>query len=219
MEMTPPTPPVTEEAGSGCKPALGVSGSPETITQVIILLNTLPRPTTLACFLEALDRPLTLYMTKSDDSLQPSPGARSPRTFVLRGDLELSVVLDGSARDTLEFGYHYAPGRTIKAEVAFPLTRDVSERSLFDRVQVTPRTTKCGMCHVAEAHEDYPGFPIGVFASDILEPFAMDEVSIESMQAETESCDPATEEYRCGLLSALFSHGEVVSGFLRGRDE
>jgi hypothetical protein len=226
--MTPPvvvptpsvTPPGSQTStGTGCKPALGVSGSPETISQAIILMNTLPRPTTLACFLEALDRPLTLYMTKSDDSLQPSPGARSPRTFILRGDMEMSVVLDGSARDTLEFGYRYAPGRTIKAEVAFPLTRDVNERSLFDRVQVTPRTTKCGACHVGEDHEDFPGFPLGVFASDVLEPFEMDAVTIESIQAEHASCDAASEEYRCGLLSALFDHGDVVAGALRGREE
>jgi hypothetical protein len=226
-EVTPPvgptssvTPPGSQTStGVGCKPARGVSGSPETISQAIILMNTLPRPTTLACFIEALDRPLTLYMTKSDDSLQPSPGARSPRTFILRGDMEMSVVLDGSARDTLEFGYRYEPGRTIKAEVAFPLTKDVNERSLFDRVQVTPRTTKCGACHVGEDHEDYPGFPLGVFASDVLEPFDMDVVTIDSIKAEHASCDATSEEYRCGLLAAIFDHGDVVSGALRGRDE
>jgi hypothetical protein len=201
-----------EPGAQGCKPALGVSGTPETISEVLILLNTLPKPTTLACFLEALERPLTLYMTQSDDSLQPSPGARSPRTFILRGELELSVVLDGLARDTLEFGFNYEPGRTIKAEIVFPLTRAVSERSLFDRVQVTPRTTECGRCHVGEAHEEYPGFPLGVFASDVIVPFDADEVSLESMQAEAASCDEAAEPYRCGLLSALFDHGEIVRG-------
>jgi len=215
--VTPPDP--DPSADTGCKPALGVSGSPETISQAIILMNTLPRPTTLQCFLEALDRPLTLFMTQSDDSLQPSPGARSPRTFILRGDMEMSIVLDGSARDTLEFGYRYAPGRTIKAEVAFPLTRDVNERSLFDRVQVTPRTTKCGACHVGEDHEEFPGFPAGVFASDVLEPFAMDTVTIDSVKAEADACDEASEPYRCGLLSGLFDHGEVVPGALRGREE
>ena len=196
----------------GCKPALGVSGTPENISEVLILLNTLPKPTTLACFLEALERPLTLYMTKSDDSLQPSPGARSPRTFILRGELELSVVLDGLARDTLEFGFNFEPGRSIKAEIVFPLMGSVSERSLFDRVQVTPRTTQCGRCHVGEAHEEYPGFPLGVFASDVIVPFDADEVSLESMQAEAASCDEASEPYRCELLSALFDHGEVVRG-------
>lgn len=215
MSGEPPLDPAGSEGepgASGCKPALGVSGTPETIPEVLILLNTLPKPTTLACFLEALERPLTLYMTKSADSLQPSPGARSPRTFILRGELELSIVFDGLARDTLEFGFNYEPGRTIKAEIVFPLTGSVSERSLFDSIQVTPRTTQCGMCHVGEAHEDFPGFPLGVFASDVIVPFDADEVSIESMQAEAASCDEVSEPYRCGLLSALFDHGEVVRG-------
>src|SRR6185436_10338181 len=62
------TPPPGQSTGTGCKPATGVSGSPRTISEAIILINTLPRPTTLACFLEALDRPLSLYMTMSTSS-------------------------------------------------------------------------------------------------------------------------------------------------------
>jgi hypothetical protein len=199
-----------------CQPALGVPGAPETISQAIILLNTLPKPVTLACFLEALDRPLTLYLTKSDESLQPSPGARSPRAFILRGELAMSIVLDGPASNTLEFGYRTQPGRSIKAEIEFPLTIDVSETSLFDRVQTTPRTTKCGACHVGEGKFDYPGFPLGVFESDVLAPFELEEVSVESLRAEATSCDPAAEPYRCGLLASLFDHGEVVQGLLLG---
>jgi hypothetical protein len=229
MEVTPPSmpvdtammpvvpvPPVEEvvDPNAPCTPANGVSGRPETISQAIILLNTLPKPVTLACFLQALDRPLTVYMTSSNDSLQPSPGARSPRTFIINGNLVMSIVFDGTASNTLEFGYRPVVSRSIKAEIEFPLTRDVSERSLFDRVQVTERTTKCGACHVGEAHEDFPGFPLGVFASDVIVPFEMEQVTIEAMQPEVESCDPGAEEYRCGLLSALFDQGELVPGVL-----
>lgn len=209
----------SEDDPAPCTPALGVSGAPETIPEVLILLNTLPKPTTLACFLQALDRPLSLYMTKSDDSLQPSPGARSPRTFIVRGELELSIVLDGLARDTLEFGFNYEPGRSIKAEIVFPLTGSLSESSLFDPIQVTPRTTQCGMCHVGEAREDFPGFPLGVFASDVIVPFDFDEVSLDALLAENVACDPIIEPYRCGLLSALLDHGEVVRGELLARPE
>jgi hypothetical protein len=221
--MVPEPPPPAEEmpppASTICKPPPGVSGAPETISEAIALLSALPKPTSLACFIEALDRPLTLYMTKSYQSLQPSPGARSPRTFILRGNLEMSIVLDGSASNTLEFGFRSEPSRSIKAEVLFPRTTDVTESSLFDRVQVTPRTTKCGACHVGEAHEDFPGFPLGVFNSDVLAPFELDEVSLDALRAEGQSCDAAAEPYRCGLLSALLDHGELVQGLLRGRDD
>lgn len=212
--VPPPSSEPEPEAEVGCRPALGVSGAPQTISEAIILLNTLPKPVTLACFLEALDRPLSLYMTQSNDSLQPSPGARSPRTFIVNGALAMSIVLDGAARETLEFGFRPEPGRSIKAEIEFPLTRDVSESSLFERVQVTETTTACGACHVGEALEEFPGFPNGVFVSDVLVPFDLDEVSIESMQAETDACDPAVESFRCGLLSALFERGDVVRGVL-----
>lgn len=212
----PVVPPVEEviDPNAPCSPANGVSGRPENISQAIILLNTLPKPVTLECFLQALDRPLTIYMTSSDDSLQPSPGARSPRTFIINGPLVMSIVFDGGARDTLEFGYRPEVSRSIKAEIVFPLTRDVNERTLFDRVRVTERTTQCGICHVGEAHEEFPGFPLGVFASDVIVPFPMEEVSIEAMMSEVASCDAAAEEYRCGLLTALFEQGELVPGTL-----
>jgi hypothetical protein len=219
MPATPPGGVVPPQASTSCTPPPGVSGAPETISEAIALLSALPKPTSLACFIESLDRPLTLYMTKSYQSLQPSPGARSPRTFILRGNLEMSIVLDGSASNTLEFGFRSEPSRSIKAEVLFPRTTDVTESSLFDRVQVTPRTTKCGACHVGEAHEDFPGFPLGVFNSDVLAPFELDEVSLDALKAEGASCDAAAEPYRCGLLSALLDHGELVQGLLRGRDD
>jgi hypothetical protein len=215
--MLTPLPPPGQSTGTGCKPANGVSGSPTTISEAIVLLNTLPKPTTLACFLEALDRPLTLYMTSSDQSLQPSPGPRSPRTFVLRGDFEMSIVFEGAASNTLEFGYRPIPSRSIKAEIVFPLTKDVSEDTLFSRIQVTPRTTLCGACHVGEGKEEFPGFPAGVFASDVNEPYGYFEVKLDLLKDEATDCDKAAEPYRCGLLSALFEHGETVQGLLRGK--
>jgi len=203
----------------GCKPANGVSGSPTTISEAIILINTLPKPTTLDCFLQALDRPLTLYMTSSDQSLQPAiAGPRSPRTFILRGDLEMSIVFEGTANNTLEFGYRPEISRSIKTEVLFPVTRDLSENTIFDRIVKTPRTTECGACHVGEAHEDYPGFPAGVYVSDVNPPYDIFEVKLEALQAEASSCDKTVEPYRCGLLSALFDFGDTTQGKLRGKE-
>lgn len=214
-------PPVSEqnETSTGCKPALGVSGSPTTIPEALILINTLPKPTSLACFLEALDRPLTLYMTESDRSLQPSPGPRSPRTFVLRGDLEMSFVFEGLASDTLEFGYRPEISRSIKTEIVFPVTKDLSEATIFDRIRQGDRNTVCGNCHVDEQHIDYPGFPSGVFESDIFEPFEFEEVKLDALKAEVPICDQAAEPYRCELLTALFDHGDTLQGKLRGATE
>jgi hypothetical protein len=166
-----------------------------------------------------LDRPLTLYMTESDRSLQPSPGPRSPRTFVLRGDLEMSFVFEGLASDTLEFGFRPEISRSIKTEIVFPVTKDLSEATIFDRIRQGDRNTVCGNCHVDEQHIDYPGFPSGVFESDIFEPFEFEEVKLDALKAEVPICDKAAEPYRCGLLDAIFDHGETLQGKLRGATE
>jgi len=219
LEMQPSaTEPGSTDSG-GCKPANGVSGSPTTISEAIILINTLPKPTTLDCFLQALDRPLTLYMTSSDQSLQPAiAGPRSPRTFILRGDLEMSIVFEGIANNTLEFGYRPEISRSIKTEVLFPVTPDLSENTIFDRIVKTPRTTECGACHVGEAHEEYPGFPAGVYVSDVNPPYDIFEVKLDDLKAEASSCDKTAEPYRCGLLSALFDYGDTAQGVLRGKE-
>lgn len=222
MNVDTPTPvqplPTEEEPEDDgrCQPANGVPGRPSTIPEAIILLNTLPKPVTLECFLQALDRPLTIYATKSGDSLQPSPGERSPRTFILNGDLEMSIVFEGLASNTLEFGYRPEIARSIKAEIVFPIMTDVSESTLFSRVQVTERTTVCGGCHVGEAKEEFPGFVNGVFASDVIVPFDMDEVSLDTMRAQAASCDAEAEPYRCSLYSALFGEDDFVPGKVLG---
>jgi len=220
----PEPPPPSEVTPSGddpdrCQPGAGASGSPRTIPEAIELINSLPRPTSLACFLQSLDRPLTLFMTESDQSLQPATGPQSPRTFVLRDDLEMSIVFDGEASNTLEFGYRTSSARSIKAEILFPIRRDVSESTLFDRIEVSPYTSVCGACHIAEVRADFPGFPNGVFESEVFEPFGIFEVELDNLKAEAGSCDENAEPDRCELLSAIFDHGETVQGQLQDTRE
>src|SRR3954454_23349226 len=47
-----------------------------------------------------------------------------------------------------------------------------------------PRPTKCAPCHVGEAHEEYPGFPAGVYVSDVNPPYDIFEVKIDSLKEE-----------------------------------
>jgi len=209
-------PPDTSEGGP-CRPPPGISGRPTNLQQAMALMNSLPKPTSLACFLESLERPLNLYMTSSDQSLQPSPGPRSPRTFILHENLEMSIVFEGEASATLELGYRPTPLRSIKSEILFPITRDVLPEGFFDRIQRDgggSRTTICSNCHNGEEHTDFPEFPNGVFESDVLDPYTVYEVTLDTLQAEVDVCDPSTEEFRCGLLDALFKHGEVTQGKL-----
>jgi hypothetical protein len=192
-----------------CVTPLGVSGTPRTLSQAITLMNALPRPTSLACFLQALSRPLDVYMTSSDDSLQPSPGARSPRTFIMFEPLVMSIVFEGPAHIALELGYRTTPTRSIKTEILFPLTSNVTSANLFDEVMAGDEATRCSACHTGEVQTVNPDLANDVFESDILTPFDFEEVDIESLRAERESCNASLEPERCTMLSAFFDFGTI----------
>jgi hypothetical protein len=210
-----------EELGDpdACRTPNGVSGSPRTLEQAIILMNSLPRPTTLACFVQALERPLSVYMTSSSFSLQPAPGARSPRIFIVNEPLVMSIVLDGPAAAALEFGLRTSAIRSIKTEMIFPLTTDVNYDNFFSEVAQGPDSTKCSACHTGEVVTLSEALPIEVFESDIIRPFEGMEVDVPSLRAEHTSCNEAEEPERCLLLSAFFDYGDVVAapnGFMFG---
>ncbi len=205
-DEVPVTPAVAD--GSPCALPDRVSGTPQTIEEALVLMNALPKPTTLACFLESLERPLSLYMTSSGASLQPSPGARSPRTFIVNGPLVMSIVFEGEAAAALELGYRTSAARSIKTEILFPLQREVAMTNLFDRVQ-SGTGTMCGACHAGEIRTGHEAFPMDVFESDVIVPSSLFEVELESLRAEAASCDVAAEERRCKMLDAVFGHGEV----------
>jgi hypothetical protein len=176
--------------------------------ELMELLDGLPKPTTVACLLESLDRPLELYLTSSTFSAQPAPAERSPRTFVVLGPLLLSVVAEGDASTLVEVGYQTAPGRSIKAEIPFPLRAPMSPAQLLDQVRIG-RVTMCGGCHTNERQVPDAFFDSDAFESDVIPPLFVFDVGVDVLRAEAEGCDPGLEPGRCGLLSAIFDHGEV----------
>jgi hypothetical protein len=191
-----------------CSPPPGVSGSPRTFQAAVALMNALPKPTTLPCFLESLDRPLELYLTRSELSLQPADGADRPRTFIVIGELVLSVVTNSKFSSRLELGYRTAPGRSVKGEVAFPLTRAVTAADITERISVGT-VSICGGCHGAETRPIDPFFAEGAFESAIAVPLSPYEVDLQSLRMQAANCEREREPERCAQLSALFDHGEV----------
>ena len=201
-----PAPPVDPRR---CKPAPGTTGSPRTIEEAVALANALPFPVTAECFVEALDRPLRIEATTSTNSLQKAHGARSPRVFVWSSDaLVISLVLDGPERDLLEFGQFVDPRRTIKAELAFPLTAPTTLASALERVRNPehPRITRCFVCHDRE--EDEPNVP-GARSSLAVRPRKATLVDVATLRAERDGCDRGVEPARCSWLDAVFAHGPV----------
>ena len=192
-----------------CVPANGVSGAPRSIQEVMILMNTLPRPTTLDCFLQSLDRPIDVVATNSTASLQPAiDGADNPRMFIVRGPLEMSIVPTGTASAVLLLGFRTTPSRSIKTEILFPLQADITDSNLFERV-LRGSSTKCGDCHADESQTSEPDFFGTVFESDVIEPLPFQDVAVDTLRMESQSCDPQVQPERCAMLSALFDYGDV----------
>lgn len=191
---------------TACAEVTTLTGAPRTIGEAVEFINALPRPLTLDCFLERLERPLAIAATAGVISLQPAKGRKSPRVFLFSGELIMSIAIDGDPGSTLlEFGEVVGPTRSIKAEIQFPLADPVTAAAPFERIQDTNGTT-CGFCHRDETAA--PGYP-GAFASAALQLVAYDEVTVADMRDEYERCDPAAQPGRCARFAALLGHGEV----------
>jgi hypothetical protein len=193
---------------SACPEGTTVTAAPRTIGEAVEFINALPRPLTLDCFLERLERPLAIAATSGVISLQPAGGVESPRVFLFSGELIMSIALDRIPGDALlEFGEIVGPARSIKAELEFPLKDTVTAAAPFERILDSESGTKCAICHRDEAAvADYPG----AFASAALQMVAFEEVPLADMRGQYERCGGDWRSARCERLAALLGHGEVV---------
>src|SRR5688572_21417826 len=127
-------------SGDRCAPASGSSGNPKTIYELVELINGLPHPASLACFLESLERPLALNATSNTQSAQPAVGKRSPRIFlILNESLRVSLVPGG---DTLEYAEVDArdESRSVKGELHFPIEGQLAPEDAFAQIAPDPST-------------------------------------------------------------------------------
>lgn len=207
LAAQPEPEPDAEPEPERCTPAPGTTGSPSSIAETVDLVNGLPKPLGLPCFLEALERPLRLVATRSFFSAQPSVGSRSPRIFLFMDGIIHSIVPEGSARNLLEMGEAASPGSSIKAELEFPITENITLATAFERLPMGDITT-CAACH--DGHEPVPGIE-GAFESEVLRPGDEALVPLAELEAEARTCDAALEPERCAMLDALFQHGDVIA--------
>jgi hypothetical protein len=220
-----PREPVSPDAGipsapdaRRCATPPEIERAPQTIGEAVALMNALPKPTSLACFVESLPRPLRVYLTSSQFSAQPAAGEQSPRIFIIAEPLFLAFVPEGVAEGLLELGWRTSPDRAIRAEVVFPLASRVTADDVIDHIALTERNSFCGNCHFGEApaYDEFLG-ERGL-ESDVNQPNPDDEVDLEWLRGQLSGCTPAASP-RCELLDALFSHGEVLhSQAFAGRD-
>jgi hypothetical protein len=194
----------------------GVSGSPRTIPATVAMVNALVQagsaPLTIPCFLSRLERPMGVSAVNSEFSLQPGDGPRSPRMFAFLGELELilSVTPVGAAKDFLELAEYPTPLRSIKAEIAFPVTAPVPPAEPYERIRAGTGTV-CGGCHRDE--RPAPSVTVATaFESGVFKPRPEDLVPLPSVREHQAACDPKVEPFRCAVFEALLGHGAVHEG-------
>ena len=117
-----------------------------------------------------------------------------------------SIVPEGTPSNLLEMGEATTPGSSIKAELEFPITENITLATAFERLPLDNITT-CAVCH--NGHVPVLGID-GAFESEVLRPADRELVPLADLEAEARSCDGELEPERCAMLGALFQHGEVI---------
>lgn len=195
-----------------CLPPEGFDGMPSTVEELVDLINALPRPVTVPCLLETFDRPLELNATSNTFSAQPAFGPNNPRIFIFREELIVAVVTKGEARPLVELGEMRSPTRSVKSEIEFPVTEELSHAAPYDRLteeQPDLDGTKCGFCHIGESLDTEIDIT-DAYVSSIVRPPPSTVVDLDYLMWSYEGCDPDTEPDRCAMFDSIFAHGEVV---------
>jgi hypothetical protein len=96
----------------------------QSINDAIALINALPKPLTLDCFLYNIDAPLSVYNVNNTASAQPAINAQNPRIFIIKTPLLLSVVPAGPAAALLEMSELISSTQSVKATRTKPWLAD-----------------------------------------------------------------------------------------------
>jgi hypothetical protein len=201
-----PAEPVASTEGCSAPEGLALTGDVESLR---IWINALPKPTTLACVLESLPRPLRAQAAQSELSAQPSNGAHNPRVFLFHEPLLMTVIASGTGSPLLELSVLESETRSIKAEIHFPVGQELPAAEPYEQALFDDETTGCAFCHADERPVPEITFA-RAFSSEALKPDPLARVAIDSMLEVAMGCDAVLEPERCQMLSALFARGPVV---------
>lgn len=202
----------SSSSSSKCALAPEELRNPSTIEETTALINALPKPLTLNCFLENLARPLNVYATYSTFSAQASPRPESPRIFIVKPNFVLSIVPEGEAQNTLEIGQYISNTQSVKAEIVFPVLEDLSPSAPYDHILSSGGGgTSCRQCHIGEFQ--IGGFPGEAYASNILRPTETNQVQSSTLANLARNCNAQLEPHRCAILRAIFITGQARDAF------
>ena len=188
----------------------GGGDAPQQITDVVERINALPEPKSLACFLASLPRPLRVLGTTSTFSVQPATGRESPRVFIFTQGLVMAVLPSGVGSELLELGEWTQDYRTLKGEVAFPVSSALEPDAPFARLREDTGPSKCGFCH---ANELFHPTIEGAVESVALQVQPGTEVGRDALHALHMDCEARSDKSAaCAFWRAIFGFGAVEQG-------
>lgn len=199
-----------ETASSGsCTDVTETLGSPKTIEETVTLINALPRPLSLGCFLNSLKAPLKVMAVNSIGSAQPAVDNANPRIFIIRNNLVLSVATAGAGKSLLEFGEFISGNESFKGELAFPIEGTVTADQIMSQMAQTSSTSSaCVTCHGAERKLKHGNLG-PLWASNIVRPNTDQRVRYPYLRAQASSCNTELTPHRCDILKAIYTKGQA----------
>lgn len=199
----------TEIAASPCGVPLGVALAPSSIQDVVTLINALPKPLTLSCYLKVLQRPLAVNATLSKQGIQKASGPENPRIFIASGALISAILPHGDNSNLLALSELIDATMSVKGEIRFPVQKSLTADGPYQQTLRPDRYgTRCAACHRLESTgqtEDTRYF----YASSSLRPAADLDLPLTDILATSQTCQ-VNPDNGCEILQALFNHGEVL---------
>jgi hypothetical protein len=163
------------------------------------------------CFVASLPRPLAVVATSGTISAQPAEGPRSPRLFFLLPKLVVGAVPSGRGSALLEFGEWVTKTRTLKGEIALPVTAALPTDAAFAHVRLpNGEESVCRTCH---RNEEPHGTIAGAYVSEAFKPEPGTFVPLDKLANLHDECSQAQDTSdRCAMFHALFDFGDVKGG-------
>lgn len=177
------------------------------IVDAVALINKLPKPLSIPCFVAAIPRPIELAATVSSFSAQPAKDKVHPRYIIHTKGLLITVAAEGFGKTHVEFGELTADStESVKGDLTFPVKEEVGPEApyveFFDK---TGGKSSCALCHANERLVGN-GYPAEATISEALAP-PPDKVL---MRYDVESLGTACEgnlSVACILTRAIFLGG------------
>jgi hypothetical protein len=178
--------------------------NPTTFEGVVDLVNKLPKPVTVNCFLYNYDHPLEIFAVDNQLNAQPSGGPDNPRIFIFKDDFMISVVPLGGGKDNIEFSKIVNEGKSVKGDLHFPIEETIEDDEIFSNIiNEANDGTVCRLCHGQESL--YSGLS---YSSNIIVPEENLRITKQDLSEEIKKCRTETSS-RCAMINYIYSAGEV----------